>query len=117
MGITKIIALAVLAFARTEASAIAASEPVVRHVAEHGLVGDLYVSPMVGTRRLPAIIELGGSEGGIGTGAAADAKALASHGYVVLQLAYFDAPGLQKELGLVPIEYFGTAIAWLGAQP
>ena len=42
---------------------------------------------------------------------------IAQHGYVTLHLAYFDAPGLPKDLGLIPLEYFKTAIDWLRAQP
>ena len=53
-------------------------------------------------------------EGGIG--AARDGKIIAKHGYAVLQLAYFDAPGLPKDLGLIPLEYFKTAIDWLRSQ-
>ena len=60
---------------------------------------------------------LGGSEGGLGAGAARVARAIAEHGYAVLQLAYFGAPGLPKQLQLIPLEYFKTAIDWLAAQP
>jgi dienelactone hydrolase len=85
-------------------------------VTANGLVADLYV-PADGKARHAAIIVLGGSEGGMGAGAARDAKLIAEHGYVTLQLAYFDAPGLPKDLGLIPLEYFKTAIDWLRAQP
>jgi hypothetical protein len=33
----------------------------------------------------------------------------AQHGYATLQVAYFDAPGRPKDLGLIPLEYFKTA--------
>ena len=85
-------------------------------VTAKGLVADLYVPAKLHGRQ-PAIIVLGGSEGGLSAGAARDAKLIAQHGYVTLQLAYFDAPGLPKELGLIPLEYFKTAIDWLRAQP
>ena len=81
-----------------------------------GLVADVY-APVGAKGRLPAVIVLGGSEGGMGAGAARDARLVAEHGYVTMQLAYFDAPGLPKELGLIPLEYFKTAIDWLRAQP
>ena len=81
----------------------------------NGLVADLYSPRLKG--RLPAIIVLGGSEGGMGAGAAKDAHLIAQHGFVTLQVAYFGAPGLPKELGLIPLEYFKTAIDWLRAQP
>jgi dienelactone hydrolase len=35
----------------------------------------------------------------------------------VLALAYFRAEGLPNLLSNIPLEYFGTAIAWLKAQP
>ena len=91
--------------------------PIKTEIRDRGFVGDLYTPAGAGGRKLPAIIELGGSEGGLGASAAHDATLLSEHGYVVLQLAYFDASGLPKELGLVPLEYFGTAIAWLRSQP
>lgn len=91
-------------------------EPVKTAVTANGLVGDLY-RPANAKGVLPAIIMLGGSEGGLGAAAARDAMVTAQSGYVVLQLAYFDAPGLPKDLGLIPLEYFKTAIDWLRAQP
>jgi dienelactone hydrolase len=92
------------------------SEPVKTSITGHGFVADLYAPADMASGKRPAIIVFGGSEGGLGAGAAQDAQLLAKHGYVVLQLAYFDAPGLRKELGLIPLEYFGTAIDWLRAQ-
>jgi dienelactone hydrolase len=41
---------------------------------------------------------------------------LASHGYVVLALAYFNYPGLPDRLRSIPLEYFETAIRWSQAQ-
>jgi dienelactone hydrolase len=58
---------------------------------------------------------LGGSEGGLPNGYAAGL--LASHGYSVLALAYFDEPGLPPELQRIPLEYFQRAISWLAKQP
>jgi dienelactone hydrolase len=94
-----------------------AAEPLTSSVSELGIIANLYFPAELKGERLPAIIVLGGSEGGLGAGAAQDAHLIASHGYVVLQLAYFDAPGLPKELGLIPLEYFKTAIEWLRSQP
>ena len=85
--------------------------PVKSDIHERGLVAQLYTPP--GAARRPAIILLGGSEGGIDED---DAKALAAHGYLVLSLAYFGAPGLPDEMGDIPLEYFDTAIDWLKAQ-
>ena len=98
------------------ADAQPAGEPHKTPVAANGLVGDLY-TPANAAGRLPAVIVLGGSEGGLGAGAARDSRIIAQHGYVTLHLAYFDAPGLPKDLGLIPLEYFKSAIDWLSAQP
>jgi dienelactone hydrolase len=91
-------------------------EPVKTSVTANGLAADLYV-PADAKGRLPGIIALGGSEGGMGAATARDSKLMAQHGYAVLQVAYFDMPGLPKDLGLIPLEYFKTAIDWLRAQP
>src|SRR5205807_6507540 len=42
---------------------------------------------------------------------------LASHGYAVLALGYFGVEGLPRSLHNIPLEYFGTALDWLSAQP
>jgi hypothetical protein len=100
----------------TFAEAQPAAEPSKTAVTAKGLVGDLYI-PANATGRLPAVIMLGGSEGGVGAATARDSRLMAQHGYVAFQLAYFDAPGLPKDLGLIPLEYFKTAIDYLQAQP
>lgn len=76
-----------------------------------------------GKLRRPALIVLGGSEGG---GSITDAAApLASHGFAVLALPYFsppDAEGHQELPGLptgfveMPIEFLEQAHAWLATQ-
>ena len=82
-------------------------------VRERGLVGVAYYPP--GPERRPAIIVLPGSGGGIpGTGSFVGG--LASRGYVVLALAYFNAEGLPPLLQNIPLEYFLTAVEWLKAQ-
>jgi dienelactone hydrolase len=91
----------------------------VTSVRDRGLVGTLFEPPA--HRRRPALIVVGGSEGGIAY-AQVQAAMFASHGYDVLALAYFDPTGslgggLPRELSLIPLEYFGTAIDWLGHQP
>jgi dienelactone hydrolase len=78
---------------------------------EDGLVGYLYTPTAEGT--YPALLILGGSDGGIDIPKAA---MLASHGYVTLALDYFGDPPLPAELSEIPLEYFKTAIDWLQAQ-
>ena len=80
-----------------------------------GLVGTFY-EPPDGGRRHPAMIVLGGSEGGIPR-PAGHAGGLASRGYAVLALAYYGVEGLPATLSNIPLEYFGRAIGWLAAQP
>ncbi len=80
-------------------------------VREQGLVGTLFRPHSDGPR--PAIIVLGGSEGGLWESPAA---LLASHGYVALALGYFGIEGLPQDLVHIPLEYFETAIGWLQAQ-
>lgn len=83
-------------------------------VRDEGLVGAFY-EPAGGGRH-PTIIVLGGSGGGVPP-PAGHAGGLASRGFSVLALAYFGAPGLPRALSEIPLEYFGTALRWLGRQP
>ena len=83
-------------------------------VRERGLVGVAYYPADAGQR--PAVIVLPGSQGGI-PGPGAHAGGLASRGYVVLALAYFNAEGLPALLQNIPLEYFATAVDWLKSQP
>ncbi|OYY71628.1 acyl-CoA thioester hydrolase/BAAT C-terminal domain-containing protein [Sphingomonas sp. 28-63-12] len=79
-----------------------------------GLVGTWF--PPASGRRSPAILVLGGSEGGEESSKHI-ATALATKGYGVLALAYFRADGLPKAFQEIPLDYFERAIAWLVAQP
>ncbi|MEH3160094.1 MAG: prolyl oligopeptidase family serine peptidase [Sphingomonas taxi] len=85
-----------------------------RQIREQGMVGDLYVPQRTG--RMPAILLLGGSEGGLGKGAARQAELLSARGYVVLHLSYFGSPGQPAALKAIPIETFTRAIDWLKTQ-
>ena len=81
--------------------------------AKSGFYGE-YFRPSA-TSSHTAIVLVGGSNGGLANGYAAGL--LASHGYPVLALAYFDEPGLPPELQRIPLEYFQRAISWLADQP
>jgi dienelactone hydrolase len=91
----------------------AAAEVTVRDVglADAGFVGRLCTGPEA-TR--PAVLRLGGSEGGM----PGDTMCilLASKGYPTLNLAYFGMPGLPARLEEIPLEYFARALAWLRAR-
>ncbi len=78
-----------------------------------GLIGR-FVYPKAARRR-PAILVLGGSEGGVPGPLATDP--LATHGYVSLGLGYFKLRGLPQQLSRVPLEYFERALEWLRRQP
>jgi len=81
-------------------------------IQERGLVGELF-EPAGGGRH-PAVLVLGGSEGGFDSYAAA---AFANHGYVAFALAYFRVPMLPSELVNIPLEYFLSATDWLRTRP
>lgn len=83
-------------------------------VHDHGLVATWY--PPASGHKGPAVIALGGSEGGE-EGGRYLGKSVATLGYGVLSVAYFGAEGLPANLQEVPLEYFDQAIAWLAAQP
>lgn len=81
-------------------------------VRENGLVGTLFAP--AGAGPFPAVIVLGGSEGGLNSEDVA--ALLSSHGYAALALAYFGAAGLPSALEEIPLEYFRQAMDWLGKQ-
>ena len=85
----------------------------VQTVRRDGFDGLLYTSAAVrpGT---PAVVVLGGSEGGYD---ATPAAALAMSGYPALAVAYFGEPGLPQCLCSIPLEYVARAVGWLRAQP
>ncbi|MGZ4319335.1 MAG: acyl-CoA thioester hydrolase/BAAT C-terminal domain-containing protein [Gaiellaceae bacterium] len=82
-------------------------------LAAQGFVG-AYFAPPAGAAPAPAVLQIGGSEGGY---SAYPAALFASHGYPTLSLAYFKEPGLPQTLKDIPLEYFATALRWLAAQP
>jgi dienelactone hydrolase len=66
-------------------------------------------------RRGPAIIVLGGSEGGYES-SSYQARLLAAHGFIAFAQAYFRADGLPDELASVPVERVQRGIHWLKAR-
>src|SRR5207253_876376 len=81
---------------------------------DQGLVGTLYLPGTTAAR--PAIMTLGGSDGGIDA-AALSAAALANHGFAALAIAYFGAAGLPSGLVDIPLEYLERAIRFLRSHP
>jgi dienelactone hydrolase len=82
-------------------------------IREDGVVGAFYQPPGAGPH--PGVLVIGGSDGGFG--APQVAMMLANHGFAVLSLAYFGAPGLPKTLEGVPMETFSRALAWMRRNP
>jgi dienelactone hydrolase len=62
----------------------------------------------------PAVVVIGGSEGGEDR---FTASALAAVGYPAMALGYFGEPGLPSCLCNIPLEYFARAVRWLRTQP
>lgn len=80
--------------------------------ARDGFVG-CYFAPRASAGRIPGVVILGGSEGGLNC----SGTVLAAHGLAVLQVAYFAAPTLPHLLERIPVEYFCGALRWLARQP
>ncbi len=82
-------------------------------VEQPGFVAEL-VRP-AGQEKLPAIIILAGSGGGLTT-----ARTMATHfahsGYAALAVAYFGEAGLPQELRDIPLEYFQHATAYISQR-
>lgn len=78
-----------------------------------GDITGAFLAPYQGGR-VPGVIVLGGSEGGVPRDRAA---LIASHGYAALALAYFAADALPAELERVPLETVDRAVEWLRKQP
>ncbi len=90
-----------------------ASEMTRVSVRERGLVGTFFHPP--GSGPFPAVIVLGGSEGGLDV-QECFAALLATHGYATLGLAYFGMEQLPPHLAEIPLDYGETALQWLQAQ-
>lgn len=84
-------------------------------VTDDGLLANFYPAQREG--KLPAVLVLGGSEGGLGSEMTGLAKALQGEGYHALHLAYHRGPGLPSRMVDLPLERFERALAWLKARP
>jgi dienelactone hydrolase len=83
-----------------------------REIQEKGVVGTYFFRK--GQKRLPALLILGGAEGGIKENRGA---LLASHGFATLVLAYFGAEGTPRHLKEIPVECVQRGAEWLKKQP
>ncbi|MBJ7501903.1 MAG: hypothetical protein JHC57_19265 [Sphingopyxis sp.] len=94
---------------------IADAGPTGQRIAGGGIFANYY--PASGTGPHPAILLLGGSEGGLASDVRAQALLLQAEGFGVLQLAYHNAPGKPAKLKNIPIEDFTRGLDWLKKQP
>jgi dienelactone hydrolase len=81
-------------------------------VHEGALRGMLFVPP--GSGRVPAVLVVGGSNGGVPV---LPAAWLADHGFVALALGYFHYQDLPPMLERIPLEYFQQGLEWLSRRP
>jgi len=85
-----------------------------RRITDQGLLANYY--PARDSGRRPAIVLLGGSEGGISESGRRTALILQGQGYSVLQLSFYRGPHQPPNLALIPVEYFSNSISWLQRQ-
>lgn len=100
---------------RPRTCAIEAPGPTGTRVDEAGMLANFF--PASGVRPEPAVLVVGGSEGGLSRNAKRDALALQAAGFNALQVAYHCAPGKPNGLVRVPLETFGQALDWLKRRP
>lgn len=84
------------------------------YISNEEMVGNFYPPGEGHGTPAPAILVLGGSEGGLSM--QMFGSMLAAHGYAVLHLAYFGIGALPMVLERIPLEYFGRGISWLQAR-
>jgi hypothetical protein len=77
--------------------------------------GNFFEAKAPGPR--PAVLFIGGSEGGLLPAIHWLTDSLTGAGYDVLYVCYFGCPGTPPQLTAVPLETFDRALAWLKAQP
>ena len=81
--------------------------------ARQGFYGEFF-SCLAAAARRPAVLIIGGSQGGLASTLLA--ALLAAHDYPALAIAYFKEPGLPWSPSRIPLEYFARAL-WLRARP
>ncbi|MBB3035138.1 acyl-CoA thioester hydrolase/BAAT C-terminal domain-containing protein [Alteriqipengyuania lutimaris] len=79
------------------------------------VLGNFY--PARGVENGPAILLIGGSEGGLGSDMTRLARALQADGFSVLHQSYWRAPGQPERLEGIPLETFQRGLAWLRTRP
>jgi uncharacterized protein len=85
-----------------------------QRISGNGIIGNYYAGPA--NRRSPAVLLLGGSEGGLGTAVDQWGRELHKQGYAVLVLSYYRLPGQPQRFELVPLETFYKGLEWLAKR-
>ncbi len=80
-----------------------------------GAVVGTYHRAAAGTA--PAVLVLGGSEGGLSHHVDRQAQGLAAAGWHALALSYWGGPGQPEVMTGLPLETFDAAVAWLADRP
>lgn len=86
-----------------------------RRVTDAGMLANYYPSTKGG--RQPAVLIVGGSDGGLAESTDHTAQALQADGFTVLALSYWGGPGQPQSMESLPLETFTTALGWLKSQP
>jgi pimeloyl-ACP methyl ester carboxylesterase len=93
---------------------------VIERTIKDGKINGILYSPDQVSGRLPGIILISGSDGGV-PGANAIPKTfieqLVNNGFIVLGLAYFGVDNLPQALERIDLEYFEMAQEWLFSRP
>jgi dienelactone hydrolase len=97
-----------------EPARIVEAGPTGERIDREGVFGNYF--PATAEEPRPAILVLGGSEGGLASDVTRQAVALQAQGYNALHLAYHNAPGKSAKLKNIPIEDFVQALDWLKRQ-
>jgi dienelactone hydrolase len=101
------------AIASTRFPRVIHARGVVRSEVRDGRLRGTYFAP-AGAVSCPAVLVVGGSDGGIYFRWVA--ALLAGHGFAALGLSYFAHDDLPPEMVEIPLEYFVEAIEWLRAR-
>ncbi|MDJ1470319.1 alpha/beta hydrolase family protein [Xanthocytophaga flava] len=108
-----LLALLTLGIIYQEFGPVEVSSIEMRKVREAGIIAEFFYPK--GSKKLPIVISLAGSGGGMLEDK--DMQLLALEGYAVLSLAYFKMEDLPNKLEEIPLEYFKQAIGWVSEQP
>ncbi|MEM1082140.1 MAG: acyl-CoA thioester hydrolase/BAAT C-terminal domain-containing protein, partial [Pseudomonadota bacterium] len=88
-----------------------------QRIEQNGLFGNFFPAKGDRASEAPAILMLGGSEGGLGRGVHVMALELQQQGFTVFHMSYFGAPGQPEALERIPLEVFDQGVDWLKQQP